>query len=141
MPFAANAASGLIVGVPGWAVGAAVLMAIAWGVIKLLFSAGESIVDSVQESSAINKEQENFKQKLADARTKSLEKLESIVPSEGTINDEKDSLSKIKKIISDNYDIEIYDDTHLIGKSIKQLVDELEMQIKKYHAAGGLIYV
>jgi len=141
IPIAANAASGLIVGVPGWAVGAAVLAAIAWGVIKLIFSAGESIVDSVQESSAIDKDQENFKKRLADARAKSIAKLEPLILLDELINDEKDLLVKIKKIISDNYAIEIYDDSHLIGKSTKRLVDELEGQIKKYHFAGGLIYV
>jgi hypothetical protein len=50
----------------------------------------------------------------------------------------KNNLEEIKSVINEIFEIEIYNEKHLIGKSFKLLEDELIAQIKVYAKIGGI---
>ena len=140
LPLYANAASAFIFPVPSWVLGVAVLGVIGYGILKLFFSVAESAVDSASDAIATKKDRDAFKSGLASSREKIKGELFRILATEDAsrIIGAADSLASIKKVVTEIYSVEIFDDRHLVGRSVADLIDALEGQIKAYAARGGI---
>ena len=128
----------IITTVPSWVLGAAVLVVIGWGVIKLFFGAAGSVIDSVEMSNAKNKDQQNFENYLKKDRAKFEAFIQSKNLTYETVISSNNNLDEIKKSITEIFEIDIYNDKHLLGKTFKLLEDELIGQVTEYAKIGGI---
>lgn len=133
------AASGVVVGVPSWALGVAVVIVIGWFILKFIFSVGESVVDSAQMHSAKKEDENNFIKFLRGKREEFSDFIATINRSYDNVIGEDADLESLKKEIIKIFNIEIYDNRHLMNKTFKNLEDELIDQIKEYGKLGGVL--
>lgn len=122
----------------GAAFAIAIVAVVGWGLIKLFFGTAGSIIDSVEVSNAKNEDQKRFENILNKLRKNFSEFLQKgNLTYESEISN-KNNLDEIKNVINEIFEIEIYNDKHLIGKSFKLLEDELIAQIRVYAKIGGI---
>lgn len=139
LPIAGNAATGIIVGVPQWAMGVAFVLVIGWLVLKFLFGLGESAVDSIGNARAKNEDQKKYEEMIQEKKMAfgtACAELNLVGAAEIT---KEDRLDELKSKIDIIFGIEIYDDKHLVGKRVDKLEGELVDQLREYGKMGGIL--
>lgn len=128
----------MVTSLPSNVVGIMVLIGVAWFILKLLFSLGGSAVDAAENAGFENQ----YKSEQAEARLQAtknyLDLITNLYKNESgsvDLNTKINSgakLDSIKEGFSRLFNIEIYDDTVLIGKSLEELKHLVELQVLRY---------
>lgn len=138
----------MLVGVPGWVFGVAVVLVVGFAVAKLLFRGTAAAIDGAKMSGARAKDRQAALSMIANGKREIAAELRATLPGASTLSEEQFLSREVKsnqeaavvmKALLDKFEIEVFDPDVILGKTVRRLLELAEWQMNAYCVRAGVL--